>query len=385
VLPATGITQVRFNVDGVLVRTENLSPFTLAGDTAGVASPFDTTTLSNGAHTITASVDRGGGTDLLSAAVTVSNIAVPTLPPPPPPPTSGVCPSPAYTRLINVSTPSQLSSAVAGALPGDKIVMAAGTYNMTGAVNISRAGTSAQPIQLVGPRTAILDFGSITNYSFIHLTTDWWIIAGFSHRNSVNGPLLTNANNNVLCDLLVEHMGKEGIAIKGTSSFNTLQDSVIRDTGETYFYWAESVYIGSGQTSSEASNYNKVLRNHFGPNSRSDHVDVKGGTTGNWIEGNVSDATGWHYTNGSDSGGQVTSAVISNQGLNTTFVGNTVTNLNNASAYAYQNWQGTGTKYHGNRATGSFQYGFATSGGTGNIIGCDNTVSGGTFANVPCQ
>jgi hypothetical protein len=328
------------------------------------------------------------GTGLWNGGLSVGFSVVGTTPAPtpPPPPPSGACPSPASTRLVNVSTPSQLSSAVAGALPGDKIVMAAGTYNMSSALNVSRGGTGALPIQLVGPRTAVLDFGGTSSWNMLTVTADWWIFAGFTHTHSQLGPRLTNANNNVLCDLLVANMGQGGISIHGTSSNNTVQDSTIRDTGELTWWYGEGFYIGSGASSNEPSNFNRILRNHIGPNVRAEHVDVKKGTTGNIVEGNVSDAAGWMYTDGSSSGGQVTSSVHLAQGLNTTYLNNTIINLNDSRAGGFMNWQGSGITYHGNRVSGSsFQVGFSTSGGSGNVIGCDNTVTGGTFANVPCQ
>jgi hypothetical protein len=382
-LPASGVTQVRFAVDGVLLRTESVAPFSLGGDTGGAANPFDTRTLANGLHTLTAAVDRSGGTDNPSAAFTVANVAAPT-PTPTAPPSVG-CSLAVSTRLINVSTVSQLTSAVAAALPGDKIVLASGTYNLTAKLTVSRSGTIAQPIQLVGPRSAILDFGGSSNFRFLDQRADWWIFAGFTHTRSFFGPTLTDADHNILCDLLVEHTGQEGVTIQGSSSFNTLQDSTIREIGETAWYYGEGIYIGSGSTSNHPANFNRILRNRLGPNVRADHLDVKGGTTGNLVEGNVSDATGFRYTNGSDSGGQVTSALYSAQGLNASFLNNTITNLNSPNAAAFQNWQGSGTTYHGNRVTGTFRWGFSTSGGSGNVVGCDNTVIGGTFANVPCR
>jgi hypothetical protein len=257
---------------------------------------------------------------------------------------------------------------------------------MTASLTVSRTGTIAQPIQLVGPRTATLDFGGNSAYRFLHVTTDWWIFAGFTHSRSFVGPLLEGANNNVLCDMVTEHTGQEGVKFRGGSSFNTLQDSVIRDTGENAFWYGEGIYIGTGATGTDPANFNRVLRNQFGPNVRAEHVDNKTGTTGTLIEGNVSDATGYRYTNGSDSNGQVTTGVYANGGVNATFVGNTINNLNSPNTIAYQNWQGSGTTYHRNSVSpGPFKYGYATQGGSGNVIGCDNTAVGGPFANVPCQ
>jgi N-acetylneuraminic acid mutarotase len=88
VKPDSGASQVRFYVDnpsasGTPYRTESTAPWDLAGGSATASAPFDTRTLSNGSHTVTASVSKSaGGTELISAAFTVSNS---TAPPPPPP------------------------------------------------------------------------------------------------------------------------------------------------------------------------------------------------------------------------------------------------------------------------------------------------------------
>ncbi len=87
VSPETGITQVRFYLDDpqrtrTPIRVENLAPFDFAGTGGnGAASPYGTTALANGQHTITAAIDRSGGTDVVTSTFTVAN----NVPPPPPP------------------------------------------------------------------------------------------------------------------------------------------------------------------------------------------------------------------------------------------------------------------------------------------------------------
>lgn len=49
---ATSVNSVAFYIDNVLYRTENSSPYCMVGDTGGPCRPFDTTTLTNGAHSI---------------------------------------------------------------------------------------------------------------------------------------------------------------------------------------------------------------------------------------------------------------------------------------------------------------------------------------------
>ena len=87
VSPETGITQVRFYLDDpqrtrTPIRVENIAPFDFAGTGGnGAAGPYGTTALANGQHTITAAIDRSGGTDVVTSTFTVAN----NVPPPPPP------------------------------------------------------------------------------------------------------------------------------------------------------------------------------------------------------------------------------------------------------------------------------------------------------------
>ena len=82
VAPDSGATEVRFYVDDPQMRksprkVERTAPWDFAGSTStDLALPFDTTTLADGPHTITAAVRlTTGATQVLSAAFTVANSA----------------------------------------------------------------------------------------------------------------------------------------------------------------------------------------------------------------------------------------------------------------------------------------------------------------------
>src|SRR6478736_2483743 len=62
---------------------------------------------------------------------------------------------------INVSTASQLTSALANAAPGQTIVMADGTYS--GRFKANKPGTASQPIVLKGSLNAVLNGGDTSS------------------------------------------------------------------------------------------------------------------------------------------------------------------------------------------------------------------------------
>jgi len=73
VAPEAGVTRVSFHLDdplaiGAPFRVEKSAPFDLAGGTASAASPFDSTSLADGPHSITAHIDFTGGVQEIRTA-----------------------------------------------------------------------------------------------------------------------------------------------------------------------------------------------------------------------------------------------------------------------------------------------------------------------------
>jgi acid phosphatase type 7 len=79
VSPESGASQVRFYLDnpsasGTPIWTENNPPWDFAGGSVSAANPYNTTSLSNGAHSITASITlTSGGTTVITSNFTVNN------------------------------------------------------------------------------------------------------------------------------------------------------------------------------------------------------------------------------------------------------------------------------------------------------------------------
>jgi hypothetical protein len=70
---------VRFYLDdpnmfGTPRRVEKSAPYDFAGGSVSTANPFDTLTVSDGSHTLTAAVElSGGGIEVVNATFTVAN------------------------------------------------------------------------------------------------------------------------------------------------------------------------------------------------------------------------------------------------------------------------------------------------------------------------
>jgi acid phosphatase type 7 len=77
--PDIGVDRVRFylddpNMSGTPRKVERNAPYDFAGGTVSTANPFDTTSVSDGSHTITAAVVlTTGGTEVVHATFTVAN------------------------------------------------------------------------------------------------------------------------------------------------------------------------------------------------------------------------------------------------------------------------------------------------------------------------
>ena len=77
--PDSGVSKVQFylddpNMSGTPKQTESVAPYDFAGGSVSTAKPFDTSSLSEGSHTITAKVVlSGGGSEVVNATFTVNN------------------------------------------------------------------------------------------------------------------------------------------------------------------------------------------------------------------------------------------------------------------------------------------------------------------------
>jgi hypothetical protein len=288
-----------------------------------------------------------------------------------------------HIRVVEVGTARQLSDALAVAVAGDLILLNDGRYG--GPFSVGRSGTAAAPITLCGTVRAVLDGGSITGRTVLRHSADHWNLVGFTVTEGSRGVLLDGASRNVLRDLTVHTMGQEAVHFRNFSSHNVIAGSRIYETGLVEARYGEGVYIGTSSKQwvdgvPDASDYNQVLDNVFGPNIRAENVDVKDGTTGGVIRGNTFSGVGTSEDDWVDLGGNryviernTGSVLAAGHGFR---VRVSVAGWGNHNVFAENvvDLQGPG-------------YGFRVDTSTsGNVVRCNNVVTnaGSGLSNITC-
>lgn len=286
---------------------------------------------------------------------------------------------------VTVSTARQLKAALADAGPGTVIRLRDGDY--PGTFTARTSGTATAPVHLCGSRRAVLRGPSISTGYGLHLDhVAHWRVSGFSVRRAQKGVVLDASTDVGLQDLLVEHIGDEGVHLRTDSSRDVLRGLTVRDVGLLDPAFGEGVYIGSARTNwgsvtggaPDRSDGNHLLESTIS-RTTAESVDVKEGTTAGVIQGNVFDgagmtaATAWVNVKGN------AWVIAGNRGVNSPRDGFQTHEILDA-------W-GVGNLFRDNRAE-------LAAGGDGvgirvrslpNVVSCSNTTTGGRpVSNVGC-
>jgi hypothetical protein len=325
--------------------------------------------------------------------------------------------SPPITKagnLKDVSTAAQLTAALAAAKAGDTIALAAGTYS--GDFNATASGTATAPITLTGGGSAVLNGGAQTaGYTFSLGSKDttaaigYWKLSGFTVTGGSKGVVWDHVSNSSITGLKVHDTGEEGIHLRDNSSNDTIQNSTIAGTGQIPADegYGEGIYIGSAvshwidesQNQPDHSDNVKLLGNSVSTTG-AENVDIKEGTHGGVISGNSFNGTGMCYNTGQSCNSA--DSFIDMKGEGWLISGNTAADMHAVwqaggatdDGYQVHNIPNTGSEGSGTNNTFSKNsvssvggYGFNVTGGTGNVVTCNNTVTGAGdgFANVSCK
>jgi hypothetical protein len=197
-----------------------------------------------------------------------------------------------------VSTADQLSRALASAAPGTTIVLAPGAY--AGKFTGTASGTSAAPITLCGPRSAVIDGGALkSGYTFYLDHANWWRVEGFSVEGGQKGVVTDASNHDLIDGLYVHNIGDEAIHLRDFSSYDTVSHNVVRATGLNTSFYGEGIYVGSAHKNwcrysgcqPDASDYDVITGNDVAQTT-AENIDIKEGTVGGLISGNLFNGTG---------------------------------------------------------------------------------------------
>ncbi|MFB9329953.1 right-handed parallel beta-helix repeat-containing protein [Paenibacillus aurantiacus] len=196
-------------------------------------------------------------------------------------------PQPPAAGAIACSTASCLHSALKNVQPGQRIVLSAGTY--TGSFSSGVNGTAASPITIESAdpnNLAILSGYSAGSGYALQVTGDYWRIKNLKFTNAQKGIMLDNANYTLITGVEVYNIGYEGVHFRDGSSYNTIENSYIHDTGKTGAGYGEGVYVGSADGASYNPNthYNTIRGVVIGPNVTAEHIDIKERTVGTLVE-----------------------------------------------------------------------------------------------------
>jgi poly(beta-D-mannuronate) lyase len=172
-------------------------------------------------------------------------------------------------RKINVSTVSQLKTAIQNILPGDTIEVANGTYDFNGNISIIRSGTAEEPvvIKALNKHQAVL-----INTSYFTLKKAAYItIEGFLFNSRDVTAVKTESCNNIRVTRnifrLQETTSRKWILIGGTwneSEPNSFNNRIDHNLFEEKHFPGNFITIdGSPDPTAKSSQYDRIDHNHF--------------------------------------------------------------------------------------------------------------------------
>lgn len=217
----------------------------------------------------------------------------------------------ALADTINVYNAAELQSALLSVAAGDEIIVNPGEYTGSKGSSTSgsskahfysdKSGTESDPIILRSKwegNKQILQGSSVESGYVFYLKGSNWIIEDLKFSTAQKGIMLEGANHNTLDNIEVFNIGAEAVHFRYFSSYNTLSNCYIHNTGKRSGGegFGEAVYVGThdGHTSEKLdhSHYNRIGGCSIGPNITAEAFDVKSGTIGTVIESNYINGKG---------------------------------------------------------------------------------------------
>ncbi|WP_068619763.1 right-handed parallel beta-helix repeat-containing protein [Paenibacillus tuaregi] len=205
---------------------------------------------------------------------------------------------------ILCSTTSCLQKALKNAAPGQSITLSPGTY--TGSFSSDLKGTAGAPITITSQdpsQPAVLSGYAVGSGYSLRIRGDYWVIRDLKFTNAQKGILLDNSSHSLIKGVEVYNTGFEAVHFRDGSSYSTIEDSYIHDTGKTGAGYGEGVYVGSAEGGgyNQNTHYNTIRNVKFGPNITAEHIDIKERTIGTLVENCTFNGVGISGANYADS------------------------------------------------------------------------------------
>ncbi|MHA7218371.1 right-handed parallel beta-helix repeat-containing protein [Arthrobacter sp. MDT1-48-3] len=378
---------VKFKLDGTYLGQDRTAPYSWPVTTGA------------GTHKLNARWETPAGRQEATVSFSVAAAAQPVKPAKPvvstpaPKPAKPAAPAPkpapkpapaAPAGVVQVSTAAALKSALASAQPGQVIELRDGRY--IGAFTASASGTAAAPITLRGSRNAVLSTGSTASGYGLHVTGSNWRITGISVASSAKGIVLDGSKNTVISGVDVGTIGAEAVHFRSGSADGAIVDSFIHDTGLKQPEYGEGVYLGSAKSNWTAGAPDRsdriTVRGNRITNTSAEGVDIKEGTTGGVIAGNV-------FTNSGMSGANYADSWIDVKGNGYRIEGNSGlgTRLDAFQVHSVLAGWGTGNVFRGNTVQGGVP-GYEVwvqSASLNTTIACASSGAARGLSNIACR
>ena len=198
---------------------------------------------------------------------------------------------------VEVTTATELKAALTAAAPGQTIHLADGTY--TGNFKAYTAGTASDPITLTGSAQTVLS--SSGGYGLYLDGASYWNVRGLTVTGGQKGIVTDTADHVVIDSVTVHDLQMEGVHFRTSSTDDVIENSHIYNTGLQRPGYGEGVYVGTANTLDDNSDRVQILDNTIGPDVGAENIDLKEGTTGGTVSGNIFDGSGLSMTNYDDS------------------------------------------------------------------------------------
>jgi hypothetical protein len=297
--------------------------------------------------------------------------------------------APADAATTTVTTASGLTAAVKAAKPGTTITLKAGTYKLAN-LTLAANGTSSKPITLTGAG-AVITTGSTSKGYGIHVTGDYWVIKAVTVTKSLKGIMADGAKHLTIDGVTVTNIGHEGIHLRANSTYAIIRNSTISKTGVVEPGYGEGIYVGSAQslwksvmgssTKPDRTDHVLIEKNHI-TSTPAEGIDVKEGTSGGVIRGNVFSKAGYSNIHSADSWVDI-------KGNNYTVSGNkgSGTKLDAFQTHVQLSGWGRGTVFSSNSVAGGVP-GYTVrvaAGSTGTVVKCSSLPTGKLgLSNIAC-